>query len=145
MTRSKFFHLIGIFGLTFAFLGHSLGALLTQLNPTKNLGNIYIEMKLLQLQKSPWITDYYDVLILLNWSLSVFLLFWIGINLLFFKKNNPPKKYFLAFNAFISILNLAFEIRYSFMLPISFFVFSTLGFIGAWWFYEEGKINQFNI
>ena len=63
-------------------------------------------MNLLQLQKKPWIVDYYDILILLNWSLSLFLLFWIGVNLLFYKNNIPQKKWFLALNAFISLLNL---------------------------------------
>lgn len=137
MKASKILHIIGIVGLVIALFGHSLGALMTQLDPIGNLGGIYKEMKLLQLQETPWIVDYYDVLILLNWSLSVFLLFWIGTNILFLQEHLPHKKIFLSFNAFIALLNLAFEIRYSFILPMVCFVVATLGFCGARWFYRE--------
>ena len=140
MKASKIFHFVGIAGLAIALFGHSIGALMTQLDPIGNLGGVYTEMKLLQLQKKPWIVDYYDILILLNWSLSLFLLFWIGVNLLFYKNNIPQKKWFLTLNAFISLINLAFEIRYSFILPIICFAVAAFGFLGAWWFYREEKV-----
>ena len=59
MKASKIFHFVGIAGLAIALFGHSIGALMTQLDPIGNLGGVYTEMKLLQLQKKPWIVDYY--------------------------------------------------------------------------------------
>lgn len=51
MKASKIFHFVGIAGLAIALFGHSIGALMTQLDPIGNLGGVYNEMKLLQLQK----------------------------------------------------------------------------------------------
>lgn len=142
MRKGKWFHLIGIISLMAIFTRHSINTLFTQLDPIKDLGQIYVEMKKVQFQQSPWIADFYDIYILLNWSFSIFLLFWISINLHFLLGNMKSKKTFLFINALISVLNLGIEFRYNYSIILYLFMLITLCFVTT--FFLEYKSENKN-
>lgn len=138
MKRYKIFHIVAIAGLILAFIGHSIGHILSITQPpTEEYLLLRDTLSKSMVQTDPIPVNMADILDCFSWTYSLFALFWTSINIFFYRISFSQKKNFLLLNMVFALINMVIELKYAFIPPQTCFGMATIGFIGAWLFHKE--------
>ncbi|MBX7225148.1 MAG: hypothetical protein K1X55_03905 [Chitinophagales bacterium] len=138
MKRYKIFHIVAIIGIILAFIGHTIGHIISFTQPPKpEEQQLFDMLSKTMVQTSPVAVNMEDILDCFSWTFSLFALFWACINIFFFRLSFQQKKGFLLLNMVFALINMVIEIKYAFLPPQICFGISTIGFVGAWLFFKE--------